>query len=593
MRIRWGWMVALAVVASLLGAPANGEGTPARAEVTQRAVPGGVLKTTVKGLPKGVKAPLVVTGPHGYRKKSHVAKAWVLRRLAPGRYRVRAHSVSSKGYTWKAKVSPDTVRVTKARGRKVSVRYAHAMVPGAPGAPALVPGDARLAVSWSAPATAGSSPIIDYTATAQPGGRSCTAAALSCTLTGLTNGSEYSVTVTARNVVGVSPPSAATKGTPSAGFRPYAGMTTLSAGRDHTCGIDHIGRPWCWGSNSVGQLGDGTYGPAEWEPIAVQGSLTATAISAGGFHTCALVGELAWCWGDDNSGQLGDGDSQTFSSAIPLAVAGGHLFTSLTSGGSHTCALDTAGKAWCWGEDEDGQLGDGDADASDRYVPFPVAGDHTFSAISAGWASTCALDTAGKAWCWGDNQAGQLGTGDTGGTPQRAPAAVAGDRSFAVISAGWSHTCALDTSAAAWCWGVDRDPGGGGSALTRITPDAVTFLPVAVPGGHAFATVSAGGFHTCALDTSGSGWCWGENQNGQLGNADTAGTDRPEPASVAGSHTLAGVASGGHHSCALDTNGTAWCWGWYYQGRLGLGEDVKEDQFAPAPVAGGHTFLKP
>jgi alpha-tubulin suppressor-like RCC1 family protein len=303
---------------------------------------------------------------------------------------------------------------------------------------------------------------------------------------------------------------------------------------------------------------------------------------------------VAWCWGDDNSGQLGDNNATTFTSYQPLMVAGGHAFKAITAGGSHTCALDTPGKAWCWGDDQYGQVGDGDADQSDKYAPVPVAGNHTFATISASWATTCAVDIADQAWCWGNNATGQLGNGDAGHTPRYEPVAVAGGHSFATISTGWDRTCALDPTGKAWCWGQDTFDQTGGSALTAtVAPATVRNEPVAVAGGRTFATLAAGGYQVCAVDTAGKAWCWGENQNGQLGAGDTAGTDTLDPVPVAGDHALATVTAGGHHSCAIDTNGYAWCWGWYYQGRLGLGEHVKQDQFGPAAVAGGHQFHKP
>lgn len=503
MRIRS--LVAAMVAASMFGGPP----VVAQGSVAQKTAKGRTLSIVVKSLPKGAKAPLKVTGPHKYHRTARVNGKWTLKRLAPGRYKVRAKSVTVQGDTWKPKVTPTSVRISNRR-RKVTVTYS------------------------------GPTPPV------QPG------------------------------------------------FRPAVLPETVSAGRDHTCAIDTLGQPWCWGNGTFGQLGDGDMtGTDKWQPVAVTGSLTATTISAGGFHTCALVGnQVAWCWGDDNSGQLGDNNPTTFTSYQPRMVAGNHAFKAISAGGEHTCALDSAGKAWCWGSDDHGQVGDGNADQSDKYAPVAVAGDHTFATISAGWAATCAVDTAGHAWCWGEDQAGQLGDGDTGGTSKSEPVAVAGGHSFATISAGAGHTCALDVTGAAWCWGEDQFKQTGGSSL-NVSPAIVHYEPVAVSGGHTFATISAGAYHNCAVDTSSHAWCWGENQDGRLGDGDTTGTDSLDPLAVSGGHTFAAISAGDRHTCAIDTSGHAWSWGWFYQGRLGLGEDVKDYQYAPAAVLGGHTYRQP
>jgi hypothetical protein len=154
-------------------------------------------------------------------------------------------------------------------------------------------------------------------------------------------------------------------------------------------------------------------------------------ITAGEYHTCALdTAGTAWCWGYDFSGQVGDGDDGQTDEYAPVQVAGGRTFTTITAGGYHTCALDTAGTAWCWGYDFSGQVGDGDDGQTDEYAPVQVAGGRTFTTITAGASHTCALDTAGTAWCWGWDGDGQVGDGDDGQTDEYAPVQVAGGRTW-------------------------------------------------------------------------------------------------------------------------------------------------------------------
>ena len=148
----------------------------------------------------------------------------------------------------------------------------------------------------------------------------------------------------------------------------------------------------------------------------------------------------------------------------------------------HTCALDTTGKAWCWGNDGDGQVGDGDVDPrGHKYDPAPVAGDRTYITITAGYVHTCAVDTTGKAWCWGWDETGQVGDGD-GHLDRYGPVPVTGDRTYTTITAGNMHTCAADTTGKAWCWGHDFSGQVGDGDIDQSNK----YAPVAVTGGHTF-----------------------------------------------------------------------------------------------------------
>ena len=192
-------------------------------------------------------------------------------------------------------------------------------------------------------------------------------------------------------------------------------------------------------------------------------------------------------------GGPGEGGGYIPEANTPQAVAGEHHFTAISGGGAHTCALDDRGSAWCWGKDVSGQLGDGAErryDDESTYLPNPtplqVSGGQSFAAISAGEYHTCALDPAGKAWCWGNNEAGQLGNGHIASDseiPQSTPTRVAGDQSFVAIAAGAEHTCAVDTAGHAWCWG--RNGQLGGTQLTA-TPHGLHPTPVRVQGTQTF-----------------------------------------------------------------------------------------------------------
>jgi len=200
----------------------------------------------------------------------------------------------------------------------------------------------------------------------------------------------------------------------------------LTAGGIHTCGLTSGGTAYCWGANSTGELGNNSTTDSPI-PVAVTGSLVFTSVSAGHgtgtgqTQTCGVTSAgAAYCWGYNGNGQLGN--NTTTDSPIPVAVAGGLLFSSVSSGQFHTCGLTTAGAAYCWGGNGRGQLGNNTT--TDSPVPVAVGGSLTFSSISSGNEHTCGLISGGVVYCWGRNDEGELGTNNTTGST--APIAVAG-----------------------------------------------------------------------------------------------------------------------------------------------------------------------
>ena len=223
----------------------------------------------------------------------------------------------------------------------------------------------------------------------------------------------------------------------------------------------------------------------------------------------------------------------------------------VTAGSQHTCAIDSVGAAWCWGDNDRGQLGDGTRD--DRLLATRVTGGHTFVAIGAGVQHTCGVTAAGAVLCWGDNTFAQAGAG--GSNFRVEPAAIIGLPAAArMVTGGAWHTCALLVTNAAWCWGYNGHGEVGDSTIT-----ATAKLPTAVKGGHAFNGISAGATHTCAT-TNAAVWCWGANEQGMLG--DSTITNRPVPVMVRGaSWQFPQVAAGEVHNCAFGTDMIARCWG--------------------------------
>ncbi len=345
----------------------------------------------------------------------------------------------------------------------------------------------------------------------------------------------------------------------------------VTAGDSHSCALDGTGAAWCWGNNEHGQLGNDTGEAGTPIPVRVSEDLTFTAISAGTRHTCALDQDGgAWCWGVNQDGELGN-DSEGTDSSIPVEVAGDHVFTSISAGSQHTCAIDDDRRAWCWGSNSFGRLG---REGASSPVPVEVSGDHEFSSISASSSHSCALDGDGAAWCWGGNDHGQLGHGDEEAEASDVPVAVEGDHVFDELVAGSGHSCAV-ADAAAWCWG-DNEAGQLGSG----DDDADSSLrPVGVAGEQSFAPLAAGGQHTCALEGE-AAWCWGADNANQLG-AGPGDNELGVPVEVVGERAFARIAAGDDHTCAID-DGVVYCWGANGRGQLGHDGDLFAGE--PTPV---------
>ena len=336
-------------------------------------------------------------------------------------------------------------------------------------------------------------------------------------------------------------------------------------------------------------------------------ALTVTAVTAKGFvlasvatgevHTCGLTPTgAAYCWGANDQGELGNGS--TAGSSSPVAVSGGHTFTALRVGSFNSCGVATGGAAYCWGDNEIGQLGNGSSTGPQQCLgvacaatPVPVSGGLTFATVSLGMTHSCGLTTGGAAYCWGDNSVGELGNGSTANSS--VPAAVSGGHTFATITAGFAHTCALTATGAAYCWGSNTDGELGNGSNTNSS------APVAVSGGLAFARVGPGSGHTCAVTTGHAAYCWGRNDWGQLGNGSNTGSNTP--VAVAGGLNLAAVSAGAAHTCALTTGGAAYCWGANIVGELGNGSTIGPQQCSigtssyscartPVAVSGGLTL---
>ena len=387
------------------------------------------------------------------------------------------------------------------------------------------------------------------------------------------------------------------------GSSPNVNFASISAGGRSSCGVTTANVLYCWGYNGEGQLGIGAAslgaGPVYSypQPSAATGTLTFRESVAALYHACAVtLSGVGYCWGVNIDGRLGTGNvSPPFNA--PVQVVTPTSFQSLSVGRVHTCGLSFSNRVFCWGYARDGELGSGklapEVDSLGNvvspppdFIAVPTEADSggtlglRYQAVAAGGVHTCAITTASfgsVAFCWGDNQYGQLGNGSFGvSSSYFTPNAVARDDiQFAAITAGYTHTCGIDTSGIAYCWGGNDS----GQLGTGSSGDMVS-VPTTVSGGLTFTAISAGMAHTCGLTGTGAIYCWGANAYGQLGDGTTA--SRSAPVLVSGALHFKAVAVGDRHTCGVTTDNLAYCWGDNQYGQVGDGSTTRRT--GPAKV---------
>ena len=255
----------------------------------------------------------------------------------------------------------------------------------------------------------------------------------------------------------------------------------------------------------------------------------------------------------------------------------------VSSGRAHTCGIRTSGRLFCWGWDAEGQLGNGGG-AVNRSVPVQVAGGATnWVAVSAGFAHTCALRSTGRLFCWGDNTSHQLGVGNV--MDRQAPVAVGGPvTEWRSVGAGVNHTCAVARTRRLYCWGDNGDGQLGDASRPTESP-----YPVQVAGNATnWASVSGSLGQTCAVRTTGRLFCWGLDDRGQVGDGGE-NANRVVPARIGGTDDWTSVSTGWNHTCARRSVGRLYCWGADGTGQLGDGGPGMVEQHRPVEVFGGVT----
>ncbi len=346
--------------------------------------------------------------------------------------------------------------------------------------------------------------------------------------------------------------------------------TDVVVGFWHACVTDAGGQLHCWGDHTFGQLGLGPDASDEVaSPTAVPGIDGVEAMALGAFHSCVSADGALACFGNNGGGQLGVGDTPPMASD-PTAVPGLGYVSAVSAGDGHTCALDEVG-VWCWGSNVRRQLGDGTT-VDRRSVPGLVpALSVKATSVSAGRTHACARMSDGTARCWGTNDRGQLGDGTT--ESDRRPVVVVRNAGGAPLTgvveirANFASTCARLEDGSVHCWGSNTSGQlGDGSSADRPIPGPVDFSAfVATP-----VELSSGGATACVRLDDGTVACWGTNSHGTIGDGTRTQRNRPRATNPLTAPALA-IDTGGLHSCAVLTDGTANCWGANHEGQTGDG----------------------
>lgn len=312
-------------------------------------------------------------------------------------------------------------------------------------------------------------------------------------------------------------------------------IQSISAGHAYSnCALAESGRAYCWGEHHLGNY----FTPTSRTPVLVEfpNDMRVTAVQSGATLGCAtsVAGDL-WCWGDIAT--LGTTETEPTRTPIKVSMPDGGTISSFNVGINNTCVVTSFSNAYCWGDNSSGEMGLG-------YVtrdPFPLPtrvtlpGGAAIASFALGLHRTCALDTNGDGWCWGDNYEGSFGNNSysDSATPQKI--LVPNNEPLATLSTGWYHTCALTITGTPWCWGS----GDWGRLGTGTTLGGKTFRRPLLPDGTQLTTIAAGLSTTCALDTSANAWCWGGGTTGMNGSGSLATNLFPVRIAAVGTPTVA------------------------------------------------------
>lgn len=367
-------------------------------------------------------------------------------------------------------------------------------------------------------------------------------------------------------------------------------LVRIDSGGTQACATKSDNTVYCWGTGGQGQLGNGGNANSS-TPLAVtvSGALagkTLQSLQLGFYYSCVVtVSDGAYCWGQPPAG---GGGGLAPSAVTTSGALAGKKFKAIAAGFSHICGIATDDKAYCFGANNFGQLGNGTNTTSSSPVPVTTSGalsGKTITSISSTTDHTCVIASDDNAYCWGHNDQGQLGNGTT--SDSNVPVAVAlSGMTAKSISTGNTHTCAIASDNNAYCWGYNAYGGlGNGTGTPSSTP-----VPVATSGalsGKTIKAIDAGYYFSCAIASDNKAYCWGYGYDGQLGNGTTSPSSSPVAVTTSGAlsgKTIKSISAGSGSVCVLTSGNSAYCWGDNYYGKLGNG--LTADSPSPVQVIG-------
>jgi len=367
---------------------------------------------------------------------------------------------------------------------------------------------------------------------------------------------------------------------------PVAGSyTAIAAGLNHSLALRVDGSLWAWGLNDYGQLGQlagaGTTTPSA-TPQQVPG--TYVRVAAGGAHNLALKADGSlWAWGDNRYGQLGAAATSGRAAPNPTPTQVPGTYVQVAAGSQHSLSLQANGQLLAWGMNFYGQLGTGSTTGISTPSPTPAfAGTALPTRSTAGGSNFgLAIKADGTLWAWGNNEYGQLGTGN--GISQLRPTKVGTDTDWVQVVAGSLHALARKANGTVWAWGYNADGQLGlGTTATQYAPAQVAVPPL--------VSLAAGDWHSLGLMATGQPYAWGQNTSGQLGASTPLGVSVLVPTALPGSLEFASIAAGEGHSLALKGTGLLYVWGSNQYGQRGDGFAAILN--APAPSNSALPFVQ-
>jgi alpha-tubulin suppressor-like RCC1 family protein len=338
-----------------------------------------------------------------------------------------------------------------------------------------------------------------------------------------------------------------------------------------------------WGRNDHGQLGDATQNQ-RLAPVTVKlpPGVTISSVRAGCIHTLALTstGKML-AWGDNSFGELGDNLVVPFSTTpVTVKLPPGTKVTAIRAGCGFSLALTSTGQVLSWGINDFGQTGDGTMGSDDVNKPAPVdlPANTQVKVISAGFSHSLAVTTDGKVLSWGENSDGELGDGTKTSSGMPAAVTLPVGTTPTGVAAGEFHSLVLTSTGQVLAWGANDN----GQLGTGNTTASTTPVSTQLPTGTKVKSLFAGCFDSLALTSAGKVLGWGLNDDGEVGDGTTVERHRPTAAKLPAGTTVTAVSSGCRHNLALTSTGKVLAWGNGERGELGVGFTTDQDR--PAPV---------